>query len=83
MNWMGHAAPKVGVEAKDHEAWEEEEAAAARSHVPAVMVPDREAVGAGSDGQRFPETRQSDCDRNNRRRNHPADTKHYYYDIPS
>lgn len=81
MNWMGHAAPKLGVGAKDHEAWVEGEAVA-RSHVLVVMVPDHGAEGVGSVGQIFPETHQNDCDHNSHRRNHPANTKHYYYVKP-
>jgi hypothetical protein len=75
MNWMGHEVPKVGVGVEDHVAWVEGEAVA-KSHVLVVMVQDHEEEGVGSDGQRFPETHQSDCVHNNHHRNHPADTKH-------
>jgi hypothetical protein len=81
MNSMGHAVPKVGVGAKDHEAWEEGEVVA-RSHVLVVMVQDHGEEVVGSDGQRFPETHQSDCDHNSHHRNHPVNTKHYYYVKP-
>jgi hypothetical protein len=81
MNWMGHEVPTVGVEAEDHEAWEEGEVAA-RSHVLVEMVQYHEEEAVGSDGQRFPGTHQSDYDHNSHHRNHPANTKHDYYVKP-
>lgn len=74
MNWMGHEAPRVGVVAKDHV--EEEGEAGARNHALLEMVQGHGEEEVGSDGQRFPWTRQSGCGHNNHHRNYPANTKY-------